>query len=105
MSGRPPSASTGPPRRRCGSGCRPRAIRDVRAARQALRTIQERWESIGMVPRDSREQLEGRLRRIEEAVRAAEESEWRRTNPEARARAEATVTQLRASIQQLEARL
>ncbi|MEV0402289.1 DUF349 domain-containing protein [Actinoallomurus sp. NPDC050550] len=80
-------------------------IRDVRAARQALRTIQERWESIGMVPRDSREQLEGRLRRIEEAVRAAEESEWRRTNPEARARAEATVTQLRASIQQLEARL
>ncbi|WP_433188220.1 DUF349 domain-containing protein [Actinoallomurus sp. CA-150999] len=80
-------------------------IRDVRAARQALRTIQERWESIGMVPRDSREHLEGRLRRIEEAVRSAEESEWRRTNPEARARAEATVTQLRASIQQLEARL
>jgi hypothetical protein len=80
-------------------------VRDVRTARQLLRTIQERWESIGMVPRDSRDQLEGRLRRVEEAVRSAEESEWRRTNPEARARAEATVTQLRSSIQQLEARL
>jgi Domain of Unknown Function (DUF349) len=80
-------------------------IRDVRSARQMLRTIQERWESIGMVPRESRDQLEGRLRRVEEAVRSAEESEWRRTNPEARARAEATFTQLRSSIQQLEARL
>jgi hypothetical protein len=80
-------------------------VRDIRAARQSLRSIQERWEAIGMVPRDSRERLEGRLRKVEEAVRGAEESEWRRTNPEARARAQATVTQLRASIQQLEERL
>jgi hypothetical protein len=76
-------------------------VRDVRSARQALRSIQERWEAVGMVPRESRERLEGRLRKIEEAVRSAEESEWRRTNPEARARAEATVAQLRASIEQL----
>jgi hypothetical protein len=80
-------------------------VRDVRAARQALRSIQERWEAIGMVPRDSRDRLEGSLRKVEEAVRGAEESEWRRTNPEARARAEATVTQLRTSIRQLEDRL
>jgi hypothetical protein len=80
-------------------------VRDVRASRQALRSIQERWEAIGMVPRDSRERLEGRLRKIEETVRGVEESEWRRTNPEARARAEATVAQLRSSIQQLETRL
>jgi Domain of Unknown Function (DUF349) len=80
-------------------------VRDIRASRQALRSIQERWEAIGMVPRDSRERLEGRLRKIEETVRGAEESEWRRTNPEARARAEATVAQLRASIEQLETRL
>jgi uncharacterized protein DUF349 len=80
-------------------------VRDVRNCRQALRSIQERWEAIGMVPRDSRERLEGRLRKIEEAVRSAEDSEWRRTNPEARARAEATVAQLRSSIEQLEKRL
>ncbi|MGH3381848.1 MAG: DUF349 domain-containing protein [Actinoallomurus sp.] len=80
-------------------------VRDVRNCRQALRSVQERWEAIGMVPRDSRERLEGRLRKIEEAVRSAEDSEWRRTNPEARARAEATVGQLRSSIEQLEKRL
>jgi hypothetical protein len=40
---------------------------------------------------------------VEEAVREAEQSEWRRTNPEARARAEDTVTQLKASIEELEA--
>ncbi|MFC0040116.1 DUF349 domain-containing protein [Actinomadura rayongensis] len=79
-------------------------VRDVRQARQALRGIHERWEAAGMVPRDQRDRLEGRLRKIEEAVRGAEESEWRRTNPEARARAEATVTQLRGSIEQLEKR-
>ncbi|TDC70494.1 DUF349 domain-containing protein [Actinomadura sp. GC306] len=80
-------------------------VKDVRQARQTLRTIQERWEAAGMVPRDQRDRLEGRLRKIEETVRAAEENEWRRTNPEARARAEATVTQLRTSIDQLEKRL
>ena len=80
-------------------------VKDVRQARQALRVIQERWEAAGMVPRDQRDRLEGRLRKIEEAVRAAEENEWRRTNPEARARAKATVGQLRNSIEQLEKRL
>ncbi len=80
-------------------------VRDVRAARQALRAVQERWEGIGMVPRDARDRIEGRLRRVEEAVRAAEDAEWRRTNPEARGCAEATVKQLRSSIRQLEERL
>jgi hypothetical protein len=80
-------------------------IKDVRQTRQLLRSVQERWEAIGPVPRESRDQLEGRLRKIEEAVRNAEEKEWRRTNPEARARAEGTVAQLRSSIDQLERRL
>ena len=78
---------------------------DIRAARSALRGIQERWEQIGAVPRDSREHLESGLRRVEEAVRKAEEAQWRRSNPEALARAEGTVAQLRATIAQLEEQL
>lgn len=78
---------------------------NLRQARQALRSIQERWEAAGMVPRESRDRLEGRLRKVEDAVRQAEEAEWRRSNPEARARAEATVNQLRSSIAQLEGKL
>jgi Domain of Unknown Function (DUF349) len=80
-------------------------VTDNRAARSALRGIQERWEQIGAVPRDSREHLESGLRRVEEAVRKAEETQWRRSNPEALARAEGTVAQLRTTIAQLEDRL
>jgi hypothetical protein len=80
-------------------------VTDVRSARTTLRSIQERWEQIGGVPRDSREQLEGGLRKVEEAVRKAEDTQWRRSNPEAIARAEGTVTQLRAAIGQLEKQL
>ena len=56
---------------------------DWRAARSALRGIQERWEQAGPVPRESRDQLEQGLRRVEETVRRAEETQWKRSNPEA----------------------
>jgi hypothetical protein len=77
-------------------------VTNVRSARAALRSLQERWEAIGPVPRDQRSRLDARLAAVEQAVRAAEESQWRRSNPEARARAEATVAQLRTSIATLE---
>jgi hypothetical protein len=77
-------------------------VDDWKAARETLRSIHERWEATGHVPRDAMRTVESRLRRVEEAVREAEQSEWRRTNPEARARAEATVAQLQASIADLE---
>ncbi|MGD0602907.1 MAG: DUF349 domain-containing protein [Streptosporangiaceae bacterium] len=80
-------------------------VSDIRAARSALRGIQERWEQIGAVPRDSREQLESGLRKVEETIRKAEENQWRRSNPEALARAEGTVAQLRSTIAQLEQQL
>ncbi|MGH9249985.1 MAG: DUF349 domain-containing protein, partial [Acidimicrobiales bacterium] len=77
-------------------------VDDWKAARESLRSIHERWEGAGHIPRDAMRTIEGRLRRVEEAVRDAEQSAWRRTNPEARARAEATVSQLQASIADLE---
>ncbi len=80
-------------------------VTDLRAARAALRSVQERWEQAGPVPRESREQLESGLRRVEEAIRRAEETQWRRSNPEALARAEGTVAQLRSAISSLEAQL
>jgi hypothetical protein len=80
-------------------------VTDVRAARTALRSIQERWEQAGPVPRESRDQLEQGLRKVEESVRRAEENQWKRSNPEALARAEGTVNQLRAAITSLEAQL
>jgi hypothetical protein len=78
---------------------------DARAARSTLRGIQERWEKAGPVPRDSQDRLEGGLRKIEEALRKAEDSHWRRSNPEALSRAKGTVNQIRAAITQLEGQL
>ena len=80
-------------------------ITDIRTARNALRGIQEKWEQIGGIPRDSRDHLEGGLRKVEDAVRKAEDNQWRRSNPEAIARAQGTVTQLRTNIEQLERQL
>jgi Domain of Unknown Function (DUF349) len=73
-------------------------VRDLAAAKAALRRVQDQWENIGHVPREQRERIEGRLRRIEQAVREGEEATWKRSNPEARARAEAAVAQLQQSI-------
>lgn len=80
-------------------------VTDVRAARAALRGIHERWEQAGPVPREAHDRLESGLRRIEEAVRKAEDTQWRRSNPEALARARGTVDQLRTAIAGLEERL
>jgi hypothetical protein len=70
-----------------------------------MRSIQERWEKAGSVPRDARERLESGLRRVEEGLRKAEDNQWRRSNPEALARAKGTVAQIKATIDQLEKQL
>jgi hypothetical protein len=80
-------------------------VTDARAARGTLRGIQERWEKVGAVPREAQERLEGGLRKVEEALRKAEDSHWRRTNPEALSRARGTVEQIRAAISHLEGQL
>jgi Domain of Unknown Function (DUF349) len=79
-------------------------VTDVSAARAAYRDLLERWAAIGKVPRDAVRPLENRLRAIESAIRAAEDEQWRRSNPEARARAEDTANKLQAQIDALDAK-
>ncbi|WP_327174707.1 DUF349 domain-containing protein [Streptomyces sp. NBC_01335] len=76
-------------------------VTDLKAARAAFRSINERWEAIGHVPRDARPKVEGRVHAVERALQEAEESEWRRTNPEARARAAGLTGQLQAAVDKL----
>lgn len=80
-------------------------VRDLNAAKRALRSIQDRWEAAGKVPRGDLQRVEGRLRAVESAVRDAEQAQWRRTNPETRARAEGAAAQLEQAIAALEADL
>ncbi|GGK41628.1 DUF349 domain-containing protein [Nocardia camponoti] len=68
------------------------------AARNALRELQEKWDALGKVPRERMGELEGRLRAIEKRVREAVDQQWRRTDPEAVARA----AQFRERVAQFE---
>jgi hypothetical protein len=73
---------------------------DLDAARAQLHRIQERWEAIGKVPRERVRELEGKLRAVEERVRNAADQQWRRTDPEAQARA----AQFRERVEEFESK-
>lgn len=77
-------------------------VKDLAAAKEKLRDLQDRWEEAGKVPRADIQRVEGRMRAVETAVRGAEQARWDRTNPETRARAEGAAAQLEAAIDGLE---
>lgn len=77
-------------------------VKDLAATKTALRSIQERWEKAGKVPRADMERTEKALRRVEQAVREAEDKKWSSSNPEARARAQSLVDQLEKAVAGLE---
>ena len=79
-------------------------VKNLAAAKAAFRDIADRWDAAGKVPRDRMKELEGRMRKVEQAIRGVEDDAWRRSNPEARARAADTVAQLEASIADLESK-
>ena len=66
------------------------------AAKAALRSITDKWDAIGKVPRERSAELDRRLRAVEKKVRDAAESGW--SDPQAQARAE----QFRARAEQFE---
>ncbi|MEV6105452.1 DUF349 domain-containing protein [Streptomyces sp. NPDC051940] len=76
-------------------------VGDLKGARASFRAINERWEAIGHVPRDARPKIEGRMHAVERAIQEAEDAEWRRTNPEARARAAGLTGQLQDAVDKL----
>ena len=77
-------------------------IKDIKAAKKALRPIQDAWEEAGRVPRGAVRRIEGRMRAVEDAIREAENAEWRHTDPETKARAEGLAGQLQDAIAGLE---
>jgi hypothetical protein len=76
-------------------------VSDVAQARTAFRAFLEKFNALGRVPREQIRSLDARVKALENAIRTAEEDEWRRTDPEAKARAEETVAMLSAEIDKL----
>ena len=78
---------------------------DLKAAKQSLRAIQDRWDKLGELPKSDRDRLEARLKRVEESIRQAEAKAWKKSNPEVRARAESTANAFADGLAKLEAQL
>jgi hypothetical protein len=78
-------------------------VRDLGKARSALTAIQRKWDEIGRIfPRDKERVLDDDLRKIESALRTREETDWKRNNPETKARANDMTRQLTEAIEKLE---
>ena len=79
-------------------------VTDLKAAKDAFRDFADRWDAAGKVPREQMKGLEGRFRKVEQAIRGVEDDQWSRSNPEGRARAADTVAQLESSLDDLQAK-
>ena len=80
-------------------------VKDLAAAKSSLRGIQDRWDAAGKVPRKDVERLEKAMRRVETTVRDAENTRWKKTDPEIAARASSMVAQLERAVADLQADL
>ncbi|WP_425846272.1 DUF349 domain-containing protein [Agrococcus sp. TSP3-2-1] len=80
-------------------------MKDRAKAREALLSIQRRWDEIGRVPREALREVEDRMRKIETHVRELDEQHWNASNPERKARSEGLAGQLEEAIEKLEAEI
>lgn len=80
-------------------------VTDVEAARAVHREFLAKFNEVGHVPRQAIRELDVRVRAVGEKVAAMEAEEWRRTDPEARRRAEDTVAMFEAQIAKLTSEL
>lgn len=75
-------------------------ITDLASAKNALRQIQDQWDEIGHVPRKDKNQIENRLKAVEDAIRNHERKDVKNSNPENTARAKNTADLLRAKLEE-----
>ncbi|MFT4156929.1 MAG: DUF349 domain-containing protein [Microbacterium sp.] len=79
---------------------------NIKSARALLTRIQRQWDDVGRIfPREKERALDDRLRVIEQALKAREDVDWKKNNPETKARANDMSSQLVEAIEKLEAEL
>jgi cell division protein FtsB len=75
------------------------------AAKNAMKSINTRWEKAGKVPRDQMRITEDRLKAVEAKIRKVEEELWRKSDPATIDRTNSLRSQLETQISKLEAEL
>lgn len=78
---------------------------DRAKAKDALLSIQKRWDKIGKVPREKLKVIEDRLRKVETAVRKLDEDHWQKSNPALQERSDGFLGKLNEAIAKLEQEL
>ena len=77
-------------------------VTDVEAAKTIHRDFLAKLNLLGHVPRTAMRDLDARVRALGDKMATMEADEWRRTDPEARRRAQDTVAMFEAQIAKLE---
>lgn len=80
-------------------------VTDVEQAKAIHREFLTKFSDIGHVPRGAMRDLDARVRKLGEHIANLEAEEWRRTDPEARGRAEDTVALFAGQVEKLNADL
>lgn len=79
---------------------------NLKQARALLTKIQRQWDEVGRIfPREQERALDDKLRVIEQALKSREDVDWKRNNPETKARANDMSQQLLDAIEKLESEL
>ncbi|WP_413635223.1 DUF349 domain-containing protein [Microbacterium sp. OR16] len=79
---------------------------NLKRARALLTRIQRQWDEVGRIfPREKERALDDRMRSIEQALKSREDVDWKKNNPETKARANDMSSQLLEAIEKLEAEL
>lgn len=76
-------------------------VTDVEQAKSIHRDFLTKFSEIGHVPRGAMRDLDNRVRKLGDQVAELEAEEWRRTDPEARKRAEDTVALFEGQVEKL----
>jgi hypothetical protein len=76
-------------------------VTDAKVAHAKMRELQGQWHDAGRVPRDAQAGLDRRLRAVEDRIREAADSAWRKVEPSANP----LLTQMREQVAEAEQRL
>ncbi|WP_297751228.1 DUF349 domain-containing protein [uncultured Tessaracoccus sp.] len=76
-------------------------VTDAEQAKSIHRDFLTKFNEVGHVPRNAMRDMDNRVRRINERVSDLEAEEWRRTDPEARQRADDMVTKFQEQVDKL----
>ena len=80
-------------------------LKNLKNQKSQLRELQLAWEKIGELPKKDRARLDSRVKKVEDAFRAVEETKWTQSNPEALARAADTANAFAGGLSKYERQL